>query len=481
MRDVARRAALLSLTRVANQALMLLSPVILVRLLSVPDFGRYREFIVYCSVMQGFGGAVINGSLTSFVPASPEHTWQFVRQTVALVAATSLAAVVVLFVADMTFDGALVGPYLWPVALYTLFFVNFDFWQSLWIAQRKLAKLMAYTTARLVLRITVVCTAAALTHDVMVVIWSSVALEAARALVAAISWLRQSWAAREAPGSSWREMIAFSAPLGLSTIIASLNTRAGSIVVAKHGGPSALAEFSIGTYMEPIVIVLRNSLSEVLLPDLVRARAKGEGDPIALWKRATVVFMLLMVPAAILIARHAESIVLLLFSKDYLNAVPVMQVFTIFLLRECFDFGVLLRAANRTLAFFHNSALSLAINGLGLVLLVPVLGIVGAAAALVLMRIWEAFFLGSRVTRIYSIRARDLLPWRQIGRVILAAGLSALVLVIPTPEGPWRWPFVVGSSAVFCAAFWGLLLLLRVPEVAAILATMRRLVRPKTA
>jgi O-antigen/teichoic acid export membrane protein len=481
MRDVARRAALLSLTRVANQALMLLSPVILVRLLSVPDFGRYREFIVYCSVMQGFGGAVINGSLTSFVPANPEHTWQFVRQTVALVATTTVAAVIVLFVADMTFDGALVGPYLWPVALYTLFFLNFDFWQSLWIAQRKLARLVAYTTARLVLRITVVCTAAALTHDVMIVIWSSVALEAARALVAAISWLRQSWAAREAPGSSWRNLAAFSSPIWLSTVVASANTHAGSIFVAKHAGPAALAEFSIGTYMEPIVMVLRNSLSEVMLPDLVRSRAKGEGDPIALWRRATVVFMLLMVPAAILIARHAESIVLLLFSDKYLNAVPVMQLFTIVLLRECFDFGVLLRTANRTMAFLHSSALSLAINGLGLLLLVPVFGILGAAAALVLMRICGALFLGSRVLRIYSIRARDLLPWPQIGRVILAAGLAALVLAIPTPEGLWRWPFVLGSSAVFCAVFWGLLLLLRVQEASAILGTLRRLAGFKTA
>jgi O-antigen/teichoic acid export membrane protein len=480
MRDVARRAALLSLTRILNQALMLLSPVILVRLLSVEDFGRYREFIVYCLVMQGFAGAVINTSLTSFVPANPEHTWQFVRQAVALVGAASVAAVILLFTADWISGGALLGPYLLPVALFTLFFTNFDFWPALWIAQRQLAKLMAYTTARLVMRISVVCIAAALTHDVMVVIWSSVALEATRVLVSAISWLRRSWAAREAPGSSWRRMIAFAAPLELSMVVDALNTRAGAIFVARHGGPAALAEFSIGTYLEPIVTVLRNSLSEVLLPDLVRGRAKGEGDPIALWRRATVVFMLLMVPAAVLIARHAESIVLLLFSDKYLNAVPVMQVFTLVLLRECFDFAVLLRAANRTIAFFHGSAVSLAVNGLGLLLLVPVLGILGAAVALVLMRICSAVFLGSRVVRIYSVRARDLLPWPQIGRVILAAGLAALVLLFPTPDGPWRWPFVLGSSALFCAAFWGLLMLMRVSEAAAIFTTLRRLARFRT-
>jgi O-antigen/teichoic acid export membrane protein len=474
MRDVARRAALLSLSRFSNQALMLLSPVILVRLLSVPDFGRYREFLVYTSVMLGFGGAVINSSLMSFVPAHPQHTWQYVRQTVALVAATSLAAVILLFVADWAFGGALVGPYLLPVALYTLFVVNFDFWQSLWLAQKQLTRLMLYTTGRLVLRLGVVVTAAALTHDVMVVIWSAVALEATRALVSAFSWLWRSWAAREKPGSSWREHIHLAAPLELATVVGSLNKRAGSVVVVKHGGPTAIAEYSIGVYLEPIVIVLRNSLSEVLLPDLVRGRAHGEGDPIALWRRATIVFMLLMVPVAILIARHAESIIRLLFSPAYLNAVPVMQVYALILIRECFDFGILMRAANRTLSFFHGSALSLAINALWLVLLVPVFGIVGAAAALVVARICEGCFMGSRAAKIYSIRARDLLPWARIGKVIVAAGLSALVLIAPTPDGPWHWPFVLGSSAAFCLLFWGLLSVLRVPEAATILTALRR-------
>jgi hypothetical protein len=112
--------------------------------------------------------------------------------------------------------------------------------------------------------------------------------------------------------------------------------------------------------------------------------------------------------------------------------------------------------------------------------LVPIAGIVGAASALVVARICEACFLGSRAAKIYGFRARDLLPWAQIGRVFLAAGLAALVLVVPTPEGPWRWPYVLGSSAVFCALFWGLLLVLRVPEAANIVTTLRRLLRRRT-
>jgi len=475
MRDVAARAALLSLSRFLNQGLLLLSPVILVRLLSVTDFGRYREFLVYASVMQSFAGALAYSSLSSFVPAHPQHTWQYVRQSVVLVAVISLVAVGALIVADAAMQGALVGAYLWPVVGYTLFFVNVDFWQSLWLAEKKLPLLMAYTTARLVLRLAVVVGAAAITRDVMVIVWSLVAFEFLRLCVSTISWLRQSAKVAEARSSSWRAHFAFVAPLEVSAIVGTLNARAGSLVLAKYGGPAALAEYTIGTYLEPVLVVLRNSLSEVLLPDLARSRATGEGDPIALWRRATVVFMLLLIPVAVLVARYAEPIIVTLFSERYLAAAPVMQIYSLILLRECFDFGMLLRAAQRTTSFLQNSALSLLINALWLIVLVPAMGIVGAAIALVIARFCEAVFLGWRTRIAYGLQGKSFMPWNSIVKVLLAALVSLPTLLLPVGDGLAGWLLIVGSSAAYVAAFWALLWLLRVPEAALVWAGVKRL------
>ncbi|MGH8185295.1 MAG: hypothetical protein ACREUC_01930, partial [Steroidobacteraceae bacterium] len=51
---------------------MLISPIILTRLLSVADFGRYREFLLYATIMTGIAAFGINSSLLRFVPARPE-------------------------------------------------------------------------------------------------------------------------------------------------------------------------------------------------------------------------------------------------------------------------------------------------------------------------------------------------------------------------------------------------------------------------
>ena len=54
MSGLGNRTAILTLSRLANYGLMLISPIFLVRLLNVADFGRYREFLLYGSILQAF-------------------------------------------------------------------------------------------------------------------------------------------------------------------------------------------------------------------------------------------------------------------------------------------------------------------------------------------------------------------------------------------------------------------------------------------
>jgi len=131
----ASRAALLTLSRLANYGLMLISPIILVRLLTVADFGRYREFLLYATLLQSFAVFSINDSLLYCIPAQPHSPWRTVRQTAVLIACASLCVVIALAAADGAMSGRLVGRYLTPLVAYTLLSVNLDFWEYLWLAQ----------------------------------------------------------------------------------------------------------------------------------------------------------------------------------------------------------------------------------------------------------------------------------------------------------------------------------------------------------
>jgi O-antigen/teichoic acid export membrane protein len=163
-----------------NRGLILISPIILVRLLTVTDYGRYREFLIYAMLLTGIGTSGINSSLLRFIPHQPELGWQFVNQSIAMTAATSFALSAVVLTLNSIFDGWLIPEYGLLVVVYSFLFVNFDFWEYLWIAEQRPLLIWRYSTGRLVARILVVTIAAALTRDLDVIVWSLVILETIR-------------------------------------------------------------------------------------------------------------------------------------------------------------------------------------------------------------------------------------------------------------------------------------------------------------
>ena len=175
--SIGNRTAILTLSRLANYGLMLISPVLLVRLLDVPAFGRYREFLLYASILQALAVFAINDSVLYCVPANPRSPWRVARQTVVLTLCSSVLVMLALIVIDTAAHGTVVNGYLWPLVAYTMFSVNVDFWEYFWLANRRPGLLFVYSASRLLVRVTVAVGAAALTHDVGAIIWSLVAPE----------------------------------------------------------------------------------------------------------------------------------------------------------------------------------------------------------------------------------------------------------------------------------------------------------------
>ncbi len=472
---LARRAGIIALARFANQAIVIVSPIILVRLLSVAEFGLYREFLLYVGLLTSIAGFGINSSLLYFVPANRDGAWRYVRQAVLLTAFNSIAGAVLLVALNALLDGALVGDLAVPVALYVLLFANVDFWEFLWLAKRRPGAWFAYTSGRLVARMTVVIVAAALTGDVDTIIWSLIGLEAVRLVISTVGWRRQVSGPEAATAESWREQLRYCMPFGAAMILVTLNQSLGSLFVTKLMGPVALAHYTIGTYVQPIVNILRNSLSDVLLPEMAAQRAAMSADPLELWRRTTIVAAILLLPAGLVLATFAEPVVVTLFSEQYRAAVPVFQVYLLLLIRECFDFGVPLRTLNRTGPIAHSNLMAMLLNVALLVVLLPGAGLVGAVAAFVASRFAEGLYLGWRTMRLYGIGVRDLASWGDLARVLAALAAASAVLLIP------EWTALFGIAGVGLAAigclvtFLAGLLVFRLPEA---VRAMRHLRRP---
>src|ERR1044072_8320586 len=209
MSGVGGRAAVISITRLMNQGLLLISPMLLTRLLSVEQFGEYREFLLYASVLDVLAGFNVFTSLLRFVAHQPEHRQQYVDQALLMVFGSSTLVIAGTALLNWIFHGALVGDYMLQLGLFLFVYTNLDYWENMWLAQRRVGAVFAYTTGRLAARIATVVTAAWLTSDVQVIIWSLITLEAVRFVASLIAWARYRQHGRPRLQSGWREQLRF--------------------------------------------------------------------------------------------------------------------------------------------------------------------------------------------------------------------------------------------------------------------------------
>ena len=444
-----------------NFGLMLISPVVLVRFLTVEQFGTYREFLLYGTLLTQFAAFNINNSLMYFVPAHPQSTWRFVFQSTVLVGVTSLTVVGITVIADLITGGSVVGTHLWALAAYTLLYVNIDFWEYLWFSQRLPQRVLVYTVLRMALRLAVVVVAALLTRDVTTIIWSLVAFEALRLIVSLIAWRLTGGPLGVPHAGSWREQIRSTLPLGFSLVLSTTIRNIGNLFVTRLLGATALAHYTVGTYVAPIVIVLRNSISDALLPAMSARDSKSPAQVLDLWQRSTVVFTILLLPMAVLLARFAEPIIVTLFSREYVEAVPVFQAYALLLIRECVDFGVLIRAMNQNRLLVTANIVALVVNLVLLPVLVVRFGLLGAVGALLVSRFIEGAWQLWQVASLCQQPMGRLLPWASMGRVAVAALLAGAGLL------GWRSDnllVVIAASAGYLVLFAALVWLIRVPE-----------------
>jgi O-antigen/teichoic acid export membrane protein len=439
------------------------------------------------------------------VPASPQSPWRLARQTALLTLCSSMVVVLVLVALDTASGGQLVNGYLVPLAAYTLFSVNLDFWEYFWLANGRAQPVFFYSAGRLAVRVLVVVITAGLTRDFRAVIWALVALEGARLVAAGVAMLVFDGSRREPPlREPWRDQLRFCIPSGTASLLAMLNRNISNVIVARSLGAVALAQYAIGRFGEPVVATVRNSVSAVILPEMVRkdregsqpgtardtcslardARSQaaqvGKGPQVstalALWQKATVVNTIMLFPIVVLVARYARPLVTLVFGASYLSAALIMQIYMLVVIRECFDFAPALRAVNRTRPLVESNVAGLLACTVAMLLLIPVAGLAGAMIAFVIASYVDVTWLGWRTLQAYRMRLGDLLPWWSIARTGLAAAVASVLIA----NSVWTEVFgragMVLAGLAYLAAFALLLQVMHIPEAMVLQAWGKRLV-----
>jgi O-antigen/teichoic acid export membrane protein len=452
MSSFVSRGAVLASARLLNQALALLSPLLLVRLLEIAEYGRYRQFMATAMFITSLAGFALAANLNYLIARSPERQAVDISNTCLLMLGVSIiSALIVVFTRQWIVPPEIGNVWL-LLAVYVFLFLNLEVLVSYWLAHGRSAPVMLYTLAVTLWRLLTLLAATFWLRDVEMIFVTLVCAEAVKNLWIYVWLRRQRLLVFRWDRDAMREQIRLVAPLGAGSVLYKLNDF-GKVVVGNQMGPVPLAIYTTAAYQVPLVNIVQGALADVIFPDMVKRARRDPTQGLLLWKRAQVLIFAVICPAWALLTYWAEPVVRVLFTEAYVAAVPFFQVFLLLMLRQCFQFSTPLRSVADNASFAQANLVALFINAGLIILLMPRYGLWGPTLGLVIGQFSSSIQLGMRMLKRFKMPLSELCQWSKIGLALLASLVGVAAMHVTRTYLPATAAAMLASVAVFAIVY----------------------------
>ncbi|MEJ5306931.1 MAG: oligosaccharide flippase family protein [candidate division WOR-3 bacterium] len=227
-----------------------------------------------------------------------------------------------------------------------------------------------------------------------------------------------------------KSILKFSIPLGLATTISTINIELDKFIIGRFFDTEKLAIYTNGSKEMPVTII-SGSLISILMPIIVREiKRKNYKMVFELWNKTNELSLMFISYFIVIFLVFAPEIVTLLYSKKYIESVPIFRIYSLLLFLKFTYFGMLLNASGKTKFIFYSSLISLILNLFLNILFIKLIGFIGPAIATLLSLSVVAFFQLIYTSKMIGYSFFKIFKWNTIVKIILVTFLFSIILEI---------------------------------------------------
>ena len=466
-------ASWLLIARVLSFAFAVALPVFLTRHLDQTQFGVYKQaFLMVNSLLTivpfGFGMSAMY-----FVPREPEKKSSIVLNILLFNllagAPVCLALAIRPSILRLIFGGPELLPYARYIGVIVLLWTIASGFEFIAIALTEMRAASTIIICIQLSRTAFVLTAAVFFGSVQALVTAAM-IQGACQVVAYVIYLNARFPGfwRHFDGSMMRRQLSYALPLGAAGFLYVCQTDLHNYFVSNRFSPALFAVYSIGTAQLPLVYMLQEAATSVLIPRISLLQARGEHREVLMQMlRAIRKLAAAYLPIYFLMLVVGREFIAFLFTDRYASAWPVFVVNLTLLPVSMILFDPLYRAYANQRYFLIRMRIVLCAA------LIPLLWfatarfeLVGAIATVVIILLTERVVTILRFRPIFKLTWSDLPLLADIGKLAIAAGLAALGTALVRARLLGHKPIFVllVCGVIFGAIYLAGVLLLRIPS-----------------
>ncbi|MDD2389430.1 MAG: oligosaccharide flippase family protein [Desulfobacterales bacterium] len=411
-----------------------ISPIILVRLISMTQFGVYRQILFVASVALSLIRLRVPGSLYYFFPRKKTDLSCLISQTLTLLLMASIGGSIVFVLLGFGFhllpSGVSTG-YILPIAIYLCVETVAQLIDHIFILDKKPKFVLIVTIADQAVRLVLLLSAALIFDSVMAMVWALIVQSLLRLAVVLIYLSRKYVIRLGLPDMDLlKQQVKYIAPLAAATIVWTVGGKFDAIIISGFMSPEDFAIYSVGALgIMNAVTLLYISLGNVCLPRFGELAMEHDYQGITrIWHKMIIANAVLTVPAAVFCCALAEQFITILFTDRYLAAATIWRINMSALLIQMLGYGYIPTALGKTGAILVSNIVRFALVIPVSIFMISKFGLTGGAISFVIGFSTEAVIQIETTRRTLQLRISKILPWMTIARIIFISGVPLVFL-----------------------------------------------------
>lgn len=471
MPSLSERASWLLAAKTIAYASSLALPLLIVRKLSVLDYGLYKQaFLVVNSAVQllplGF-----TMSAYYFLPREPERRGQVVLNILLYCSLVGGAAWLLLALRPsllaLLFGQAALESYAPLIGLVIALWIFGACLEIISVAHQDMKLSTVFILGSSISRTVILIAMALAFGTIRSLIWGA-AIHGALQTVVLLIYLESRFPgfARQFDGGMLRTQLSYAIPLGISGMLFTFQTDMHNYFVSHQLGPVVFAAYAIGCFDLQLTSILGEAVNSVLIPTVSLYEKQGDSQRIiqligAAQRKLAAVFF----PVAALLMVVAPEFIAFLFTRRYMAAVPIFRINLILLPFSAFTLDALMRSyAQLRFIVIRIRVTLFVLLCVALWLGIARYGAIGAISAVVTVSLLERGIVAVLVGKAAGVSRRDAYLLKDVAKLAVAAATAALATWLAREwMAGWKPFYILAVCGVlYFAGYAGMSAVLRI-------------------
>lgn len=415
----------LTLSKGIRTVVMMVVVMVMTRLVSKEVYGTYRQLITLSTIILAIAPLGIPVTVSYYyknIDLRKRHV--LISNTIIISLACGVVSTLLFVVFRSQIAGSMnilnINEYLIGFSMYIFILVASSFIENLFVCAEFAKKFSIYNIIYYFLFIIVIISAVYRYDRLSTIIFIMAALEVLR-FILLLLWIWNRLHIKFSLDFMFiKEQFIYCIPLGLVGIMQVLNTHLDKLIISGYFTPSQFAIYSTGTMEIPIVGLITVSLATAALPHMSKEYNTNHdiSKALQIWGKITIIGSAIIFPVFFIVGFYNKAYVGFLFSEKYFSCIPIFLVRLLRLPLSCTIFGNILIIMGKQKVTIYNMIISIAVNILFNIILIPPLGMMGATISGVIMHITIIFLQLYQISKYTKVKIRFLLPYLNLFKIL---------------------------------------------------------------